>query len=257
MAASHRGRVTGEVAMLMSVVEGLRSNHFYPEIAGKRVLITGMTAAMGVDIARAFAEAKARLVLQFDESSEEMQAVAEVLAPMAVDLAVYGGVRPEADDVVRFARTAVTRFGGIDADVNIIPLAGVRHGHALTANDVEKQVADRLVLPCLVSRIVANRMRLTLTDGVILNIATLPGRPSGTERAFGMVAKSALATMTRKEAIEWGREGIRFNAVAPQCGGISTEPGLAGEADIAALALYLTSGRGKALSGHMFDAELA
>ncbi len=243
--------------MLMSAVEGLEYGLAYPELAGKRVLITGVSSAMGVDIARALAELKARLVLQFQESSEEMQAVAEVLAPTAVDLAVYGAVESTSAEVVKFVRTAVTTFGGIDAAINIVPLTGVHRGAALTAAQVEDQVADRLLLPCLVSRIVANRMRLMMTEGVILNIATLPGRPSGAERAFGMVAKTALATMTRKEAAQWGRDGIRFNAVAPQCGGVSVDPGLAGEADIAALALYLASGRGRSLSGHVFDAELA
>ncbi len=243
--------------MLMSVVDGLRAGHSYPEIAGKRVLITGLTGAMGVDIARSFADAKARLVLQFDETSDEMQALAEMLAPTAVDLAVYGGVQTTTDAVVQFARTAVTKFGGIDAVINIIPLTGTRSTPMQSADDVERQVAERLLLPALVSRIVANRMRLTLTEGLVLNIATLPGRPTGAERAFGMFAKTALATMTRKEAAEWGREGIRFNAVAPQCGGVSSEPGLAGEADIAALAMYLVSGRGKALTGHLFDVELA
>ena len=60
--------------------------------------------------------------------------------------------------------------------------------------------------------------------------------------------------MTRNDAREWASEAIRFNAIAPQVAAPS-EPGLAGETDMAALALYLTSGRGKALSGHVFEAD--
>ena len=52
--------------MLMSVLEGARASPAYPELAGKRVLITGITSTSGVDVVRAFAEHRARLVLQFD-----------------------------------------------------------------------------------------------------------------------------------------------------------------------------------------------
>ena len=63
--------------MLMSVIEGARSAPAYPELAGKRVLITGLSSSCGVDIARAFADHKARLILQFDEMSERTQAITE------------------------------------------------------------------------------------------------------------------------------------------------------------------------------------
>ena len=56
--------------MLMSVIDDVRVMPAYPELAGKRVLITGLTSSCGVDIVRAFAEHKGRLVLQFAEESE-------------------------------------------------------------------------------------------------------------------------------------------------------------------------------------------
>ena len=58
--------------MLMSAIEGLKYAPSYPELAGKRILITGLSAGLGVDIARAFADARCRLVLQIDELTEEM-----------------------------------------------------------------------------------------------------------------------------------------------------------------------------------------
>ncbi|MHA4899810.1 hypothetical protein, partial [Enterococcus faecium] len=66
--------------MLMSVVEEAQSVHRHPELAGKRVLITGVSNSAGVDLARAFAEHKVRLILQFAEAGESMDAVAEIAA---------------------------------------------------------------------------------------------------------------------------------------------------------------------------------
>ena len=63
--------------MLMSVIEEARSAPAYPELAGKRVLVTEVSSSCGVDIARAFADHKARLILQFDEMSERTHAIAD------------------------------------------------------------------------------------------------------------------------------------------------------------------------------------
>jgi NAD(P)-dependent dehydrogenase (short-subunit alcohol dehydrogenase family) len=247
--------------MLMSVIEGFKYAPQYPEIAGRRILITGMSRTCGVDIARAFAEQGAKLVLQFDETSDEMQAVSEMLAPVAADLAIFSGAPAGTDAIVKFARAAMTAVGGIDAVINIVALDACA-ADTSTPDAVERAVSELLLLPCLVSRIAANRMRLTLTEGVVLTVATLPDVTTGTAsekttRAFAAVAKAALATMTRGEARQWADQAIRFNAVAPATLSDGLDPALAGETDIAALALYLISGRGKSLSGLVFDAEYA
>ena len=63
--------------------------------------------------------------------------------------------------------------------------------------------------------------------------------------------------MTRGEAGQWADQAVRINAVGPrtQTGG-STGAALKSEPDIAALALYLASRRGKTLSSHIFDTEM-
>ena len=240
--------------MLMSAIEGIRAVPSYPELAGRRVLITGLSPELGVDIARAFAEHKARLVLQVPRACAKMQAVAEMLSSSALDLRLFDGPLPAGDALVAFARAAATAFGGLDAVVNLIPLGQGRLAADASLDDIETEVANRLLLPTVVSKIVVNRMRLTHTEGVVLNVAALPPGAGAVDRAVATVTKSALVTMTRNDAREWASEAIRFNAIAPQVAAPS-EPGLAGETDMAALALYLTSGRGKALSGHVFEAD--
>jgi NAD(P)-dependent dehydrogenase (short-subunit alcohol dehydrogenase family) len=120
--------------------------------------------------------------------------------------------------------------------------------------DVDRLIAAQLELPLLLSRIAANRMSVTWTQGLILNVATLAGRPGGARRAFATVAKSTLVDMTRAQAEEWAGRGIRFNAVAPETALAEPGPRLTGEADVASLALYLASKQGKTLSGCVFEA---
>jgi 3-oxoacyl-[acyl-carrier protein] reductase len=239
--------------MLMSVIEGALSAPAYPELVGKRVLITGVTRHAGIDIARAFAERKGRVILQFAEASAAMQAVVEIVAPDALETRTYGPVAAGAD-AVRFAKSAVQAFGGLDAVINLVPLDASHVDRAATLEEIEGLIAAQLELPLMVSRIAANRMSVTWTQGLVLNVATLAGRPGGARGAFAAFAKSTLVDLTRAQAEEWAGRGIRFNAIAPETALGEPGPRLCGEADVAALALYLASKRGKTLSGCVFEA---
>lgn len=241
--------------MLMSVIEGALSVPAYPELAGKRVLVTGLTSTCGVDVARGFAEHKGRLVLQFAESSETMETVAEVVAPDALETKVYGPIPVATDEAVQFAKTAMKAFGGLDVVINLVPLDMQGLDPGATLADVERQVAMQLTLPFLVSKIAANRMSMVWNEGLILNVATLGRKTRGPSLAFAAVAKAALTAMTRAQAEEWAGRAVRFNAIAPQTV-VPGGPGLSGEPDIAAMALYLASRRGRALSGHVFEADM-
>ena len=141
--------------------------------------------------------------------------------------------------------------------VNLVPLTVPRLPASATTADIERTVVQRLILPCLLSKIAANRMALVYKEGLIVNVAMLVPPVASPAQAFASVVKAAMTAMTRAQAEEWAGKAIRFNAIAPQTAHPSAEPSLAGEPEVAALALYLASGRGKALSGHVFEAEPA
>jgi NAD(P)-dependent dehydrogenase (short-subunit alcohol dehydrogenase family) len=63
--------------------------------------------------------------------------------------------------------------------------------------------------------------------------------------------------MTRALAQEWSEKAIRFNAITPETADPRAQPRLAGEPEVAELALYLASGRGQAFSVQVFEAEPA
>ena len=151
----------------------------YPELAGKRVLITGLTSRCGVDIVRAFAEHKGRLVLQLDEQSEATETIAEIAAPSALEIKAFGPIGAEADAVTRFAQGPTQVLGGLDVVVNLVPLTVPRLPADATTADIERIVADRLTVPCLLSKVAANRMNMVLTEGLILNVAVLVPPASG------------------------------------------------------------------------------
>lgn len=244
--------------MFMSVIDNSLTSARYGELAGVRVLVSGLSAAHGVDIARAFADHKARLIVQSDTaSSPEGTEVMAMLSETAHEIKVFDESLAVRGSAQRFAQTASQAFGSLDTAINIIPVSAAEITGLSDLEQIEDFVARKLEPALAITRTSANRMRLMLTEGLVLNVLMVSG-PTG--RSGGLVLqmlRSALAGITRKEAEAWAGSGIRINAIAPKTSlpGETGAAALASEPEMAAVALYLASKRARGLSGHVFDAE--
>ncbi|MGH6816910.1 MAG: SDR family oxidoreductase [Hyphomicrobiaceae bacterium] len=242
--------------MMTSLADGLPSCDIYPELAGARVLVTGLGPTSGVDIARAFADHGARLVLQTSDTSAEMQAVLEMLAHTASDIGVFHEPLQTAAQATSFARMAVGRFGGLDVVVNLIPFDLSDLEPAPTMAMIEEAIAARIRVPYTLMRVAANRMQLTWTEGSIVNVLTTSVPRSRAEASFAALAGTVLATMTRVEAGQRAAQAVRINAIVPGRNADWREPvRQASGPEIANLTLLLASRRGKNLSGLSFDSD--
>jgi len=240
--------------MLMTVIGRDLNASVYGELAGVRVLITGVSPDCGVDVARAFADHRGRLVVHTATDAPENDVLATLLAETASDVKLFTEACADPDAAVRFAQTAAQTYGGLDAVVNLISITIEDLKGRASIADVEDLVSQRLTLPLLVTRVVANRMRTMLNEGLILNVMTMPAPRTAGEAALAGVARTALAAITRGEAANWAPHGIRINAIGPRATTPDAGACLASEPDIAALALYLASKRSRTLTGHIFDA---
>ncbi|CAN1724381.1 SDR family oxidoreductase [Hyphomicrobium sp. 1Nfss2.1] len=240
--------------MLMTVMGRNSAASYYGELAGVRVLITGLSPECGVDIARKFADHRGRLVLHTTENSPELDAVTTILAETASEVKLFTDACRDSDSSIRFAQTAAQAFGGLDVVVNLVPINMNELQGRAGMSAVEDLVAEKLMLPVHVTRIVANRMRTMLNEGLVLNVMTMPVPSTAAEAAFAGIARSALAAVTRGEAQQWAQQGIRVNAIAPSATMADDGGVVASEPDIAALTLYLASRPGRKLTGQIFDA---
>jgi 3-oxoacyl-[acyl-carrier protein] reductase len=240
--------------MLMTVIGRDVSASNYGELAGVRVLITGLSPSCGVDVARAFADHRGRLVLQAAQPSPELDEITALLAQTASDVQLFTDACADSAAASRFAKTAAQAYGGLDVVINLVPVTAAELADKASIADVEDMMAAKLALPVQVTRIAANRMRLTLNEGLVLNVMTMPAPRTAGEAALAGVARTTLAAVTRGEAEAWAQQGIRINAVAPPASLPDLGGAPASEPDIAALALYLASRRGRSLTGHLFDA---
>jgi NAD(P)-dependent dehydrogenase (short-subunit alcohol dehydrogenase family) len=180
-------------------------------LEGRVVVITGASSGLGVQMAAAASRAGARVVLAA-RRQDRLEAVARAI-PRAD--AVRADVADSADRR-RLIETAAERHGRIDALVNN---AGISHtGPALRQDvaDFSRVLEVNLVAPYELACLAAAAMRRT-GGGSIVNIASVMGVRSVDQApdAGYVASKAGLIGLTRELASQWGRHGIRVNALAP------------------------------------------
>lgn len=243
--------------MYMSVVTREAGSEAYGELAGARVAISGVDQTQGVDLARAFADCRARLIVQTPERSPEMVELGALLAQTAAELRLEDTALEGATTPTRFAQRAAQAYGGLDAVVNIVSLTRSELNAVATLEEIEALIVGKLSALREISSVAANRMALTWSEGTILNIVLAPApQTSGEAAVLGMV-RSALAALTRDLADRWAGDAVRINAIGPKSTTFDAMSGacLTSEPDIAHLALFLASSKGRKLTGYIFDAE--
>jgi len=237
--------------MLTRTFAGLEFALDHPEIVGRRVLITGAASELGLEVVRLFAEHGARLALHCDDDSRATQARMAVATQDALAVERVNGSVASHHDTLHMARASAQVFGGLDMAVNIAMLPELEDASQL---GVERTVSAALMLPTLVTQVVANRMRTSLTEGMILNVLASRPHASPRQRAAEGFARTALAALTRGEAAAWGPYGIRINAVAPPTGLVRhTDDYVCGMPDVASLALHMAGDRSSRLSGLVLE----
>lgn len=180
---------------------------------GKVAIVTGASSGLGVDIARALAEAGADIVLaarrveRLSDTAQLVEAAGRnaLLAPTDV---------AEPDSCESLVATAVRHFGRVDVLVNN---AGV--GTAVPATRESPEEFRRVIDVNLNGSfwMAQSCGRVMQPGSSIINIASVLGlTTAGLPQAAYSSSKAALLGLTRDLAAQWsGRKGIRVNAIAP------------------------------------------
>jgi NAD(P)-dependent dehydrogenase (short-subunit alcohol dehydrogenase family) len=179
--------------------------------AQKTVIVTGASQGIGAGVVRAFLACGYNVVgtARKATKSKELQP-SDHLAVIDGDIGQFGTAQ-------KVAALAVERFGSIDA---VVPNAGifiVKPFTKYTADDFQALVATNLLGFIYVTQLAVKQMQAQQTGGSIVTItAALADNPiAGVTASLSMITKGGLETITRHLAMEYAKQHIRFNAVAP------------------------------------------
>jgi NAD(P)-dependent dehydrogenase (short-subunit alcohol dehydrogenase family) len=178
---------------------------------GRVVIITGASSGLGAQLARAVGEAGGIPVLAA-RRADRLAALTEQIPgadPVSCDVT-------DPMDRERLVESVMDRHGRLDGLINNAG-AGATAPALRTSTETFSRVLDlNLVAPFALSCLAAKRMR----DGggrSIINIASVMGLRSLGQipDAAYVASKAGVIGLTRELASQWGRYGIRVNAVAP------------------------------------------
>ncbi|GAA3774887.1 SDR family oxidoreductase [Streptomyces coacervatus] len=182
-------------------------------LRGRTAVVTGASSGLGARFAAVLAAAggtvfaAARRLEKLKELADEDPRIHPVVCDVSREA-----------DRVRLMETALDESGRIDVLVNNAGAPGAVRAEDESADDFADVLAVNLVAPFHLARLLAEapvsdhgRRRSVVNVSSVLGLVS--GAPLG--GAAYAASKAGLVGLTRELAGQWGRSGVRVNALAP------------------------------------------
>ena len=180
---------------------------------GRVALVTGGGRGLGLGMALALAHAGANIALaartkhELEEAAELVQAVGRQSLVLPADVSDVSAVQAMVGD-------AADHFGRLDILVNAAGINIRQPVDSFTEADWDRLMAINLKGAFFASREAARRMRQQ-GKGKIINVGSVAFEIIVPNVALYAISKGGMRQMTRSLAVEWARDNICVNAIAP------------------------------------------
>jgi NAD(P)-dependent dehydrogenase (short-subunit alcohol dehydrogenase family) len=174
------------------------------------VIVTGASQGIGATIVRLFLNRGYQVV------ATSRSATKGGFDP-SPDLALVDGDIGKAATAENVAQTAVSKFGSIDHVINNAGIFSVKPFTEYTADEFHGFVSTNLEGFIFITQLAVKQMLAQGTGGSVTSItSSLVQNPiAGITVSIPMITKGGLEAITRSLSIEYAKNAIRFNAVAP------------------------------------------
>ena len=174
----------------------------------KTAIVTGAHQGIGAGLVEAFLKKGYNVVgtsLRFTES-----------VTASPNLVLLDGDIGKPETAAKVIEAAIEHFGTIDVLVNNAGIFRTKPFTDFTAEDFNALVSTNLLGFLYMTQLTVKQMLKQKSGSVVTITASLADQPVASINAsVSMITKGGLNTVTRHLAIEYAKQGIRFNAVAP------------------------------------------
>ncbi|MCB9590705.1 MAG: SDR family oxidoreductase [Polyangiaceae bacterium] len=186
-----------------------------PELAGRKIVITGGSGDLGQAMARTCVAQGAQVLLGYHRGRALAESLASELGAKCASLDVSDPTR-----ISEFVSAADEALGGIDGWVNAAGIVKPGLLVSQTPLEVEQVVRVNLLgtLWCCQAAIpvlLKQRPRGNGQRGVILNLSSVTSQRAARGQSAYAASKGGVEALTRSLAVEYARKGIRVVALAP------------------------------------------
>ena len=177
----------------------------------RTAIVTGGSQGIGARLVKAFLDRGYNVVANSRKISKSGAFEA------SDKLALVDGNVAEAATAAKIAEVAKSKFSSIDALVNNAGIYFSKQFTDYTVDDLRSLVSVNIEGFLFITQLAIKQMLAQKTGGSIVNItSTMVDHPiAGINSSVAMITKGGLEAITRSLAMEYAKQGIRVNAVAP------------------------------------------
>lgn len=186
------------------------------DMRGKAALVTGAASGLGRATALRLAEAGANLTI-VDVNAEALAETAGLIS--GVEVLVHTANLADPAACKGAVDAAVAKFGRLDALCNIAGIIKFANSHEMDQDLYLLTIAINLNAPFFLSQAAIPHL-LKSDSGAIVNCASSAALIGEAYAAAYCASKAGVVNMTKAMAMEYVKQPIRINAVAP--GGMMT-----------------------------------
>ena len=189
----------------------------YFDLSGQVAIVTGCSAGLGVQMAKALANQGASIVA-VARRQEKIEAVAaEIKAEFGVQTYAIRCDITDTANVDAMVDEVLAKFGRIDIVINNAGTGAVAPAEDITDEQFNNEMNIDLFGSFRVARSVAKKAMIPAKYGRIINIASMYGLVGNKicGSAPYHAAKGGVVNLTRALASEWGKYGITVNSICP------------------------------------------